>query len=352
MLELNEISNRDGLAIVEQTIQQLKESGNLEIEPCQKNLDLTDKIRYKKLELSPSQKIHVSALMQQMQMAAVAGQMAHAYVVVFPKGLPKVLTELRQGGYGTMIRENGKFVGTASLYAMSAQAFALSVLTAMSAVSGQYFLSRINGELKIINQKLDEILDFLYGDKKAELLSELNFTKYAFQNYNSIMAHEYQRVATITNLQESKKIAMKDIEFYLADLEDEKTKLEKAFQIKKCLDLAMQLYFMSGLLEVYYTQNCDLSYTQYLREDMSTFIEKCNSRILSIFSALKGRKAGIANAINKKKSIDDEAEELIISLKNGEGVITRKIIDSAFQALVTEQKYYLNNDGEIYMEVA
>lgn len=284
-------------------------------------------------------------------MAVAAGEMAHAYIAVFPKGLPHVLTELHQGGYGTMIRENGRFVGTASLYALSAQAAILSVLTAMSAVSGQYFLSQINGELKIINQKLDEILNFLYGDKKAELLSELSFTKYAFQNYNSIMAHDQQRVATITNLQESKKIAIKDIEFYLADLEDEKTKLEKAFQVKKCLDLAMQLYFMSGLLEVYYAQNCDIAYTRYVQEDMSNFIEKCNSRILSSFSALKGRRAGITT-INKKKSIDDEVEELVASLKNGEGVITRKIIDSAFQVLVTEQKYYLNSDGEVYLEVS
>lgn len=351
MPESHGTPSEDNLVTLNQTLQQLKNTGSLEIEPCKKTLDFEDKNRFRKLELSSAQKIHVSALVQQAQMAVAAGEMAHAYIAVFPKGLPHVLTELHQSGYGTMIHENGRFVGTASLYAMSAQAAILSVLTAMSAVSGQYFLSQINGELKIINQKLDEILNFLYGDKKAELLSELSFTKYVFQNYNSIMAHDQQRVATITNLQESKKIAIKDIEFYLADLEDERTKLEKAFQVKKCLDLAMQLYFMSGLLEVYYAQNCDIAYTRYVQEDMSNFIEKCNSRILSSFSALKGRRAGITT-INKKKSIDDEIEELVASLKNGEGVITRKIIDSAFQVLVTEQKYYLNSDGEVYLEVS
>lgn len=144
-----------------------------------------------------------------------------------------------------MIRENGKFVGSASFYTMSAQAALMGVFTAMSVASGQYFLSQINNEMWMMNMKLDEILEFLYGDKKTEL----SFIRYAYENYVSIMSHEQQRIATITSLQEAKKVAMKDIEFYINDLEttvsyktkdyaDLESRTEKTFLIKESLELS------------------------------------------------------------------------------------------------------------------
>ena len=48
-----------------------------------------------------------------------------------------------------------------------------------------------------MNQSIDEILEFLYGDKRAELISEVGFVKAAYQNYSSIMQHEQQRFAII-----------------------------------------------------------------------------------------------------------------------------------------------------------
>lgn len=100
-------------------------------------------------------------------------------------------------------------------YSMSTQAAIMGMFTAMSVASGQYFLSQINNEMRMMNMKLDEILEFLYGDKKAELMAEMSFIKYAYENYSSIMSHDQQRIATIVSLQEAKKVAMKDIEFIL-----------------------------------------------------------------------------------------------------------------------------------------
>ena len=100
-------------------------------------------------------------------------------------------------------------------YSMSAQAAVMGVFTAMSAATGQYFLKQINGNLREINQKIDTILEFLYGDKKAELLSEISFTQYAYQNYSSIMMHEQQQTAMIASLQEARKVAIKDIANFL-----------------------------------------------------------------------------------------------------------------------------------------
>lgn len=65
-----------------------------------------------------------------------------------------------------MIRENGKFVGLASFYSMSSQTALMGIFTAMSVSSRQYFLSQINNEMRMMNMKIDEILEFLYGDKR------------------------------------------------------------------------------------------------------------------------------------------------------------------------------------------
>ena len=69
-----------------------------------------------------------------------------------------------------MVWANGHIAGHASFYPLAAQAAVLGAFTVLSAVTGQYFLTQINSELKIVNQKLDEILGFLYGEKKAELM--------------------------------------------------------------------------------------------------------------------------------------------------------------------------------------
>lgn len=133
---------------------------------CDGPINFEDSNRFKKLELSSAQKMHISAFTQSVLPAVAIGTIANAYAVKFPEGLPHTLTALNQGGVGTMIRENGKFVGSASLYSMSTQAVVMGTFNAMSIASGQYFLSQINDEMRMMNMKLDEILEFLYGDKK------------------------------------------------------------------------------------------------------------------------------------------------------------------------------------------
>lgn len=335
--------------------QQLEKSSGFEIEPCKENLDLTDKARFKKLELTPAQKIHVSAMMQQIPSISAAGTISQAYSVSFPQGMPHTLTALSQGGFSSSIQENGRFIATASLYPMGLQAALLTTFTAMSVVSGQYFLAEINSQLKAINQKLDDILGFLLNQVKAELLSELSFTKYAFENYRSLMEHEQQRIATIGSIQNAKKVAMKDIELCLEQLEDKEKKEKKSVthkQMQESLDLAMQLYVMSSFLEVYYSQNCDLDYLQHLETDMTSAVDKWNKRILSFYSELKGLKSKAVPFNRDVKSQEDtRVNKMIASLQNDEGAVSKKTIHSFFQALTQKQTYFFDRSGEVYFEI-
>ena len=265
---------------------------------------------------------------------------------------------------GTIVGENGRIAGTASLQSFAPQAMALGCFTAMSIASSQYFLKQINDEMKMMRLNLDKILEFLYGDKKAELMAEVNFVKYAYQNFGSIMSHEYQRAAMIGSLHNSKKIAMKDIEFYMGDLESTiGTKdgreigalVEKAFQIKESLEFSMQLYGMSSLLEVYYSQNQDADSLKYIENDISVYIDKCEKRMLGNFSALKvlvdNAKGTLFKKIDKSV-ISRQIEEFVESLNRGEESEMRKSLKTALNATTQKAEYYMTSDGTVYLKTA
>lgn len=352
----------DILEMNKEQFEMMKSVGNFNIEPCSEQI--TQEQGLVRLDMDKDRKKQVSAFMQYLPSIMATTTLAQSYTVRFPEGLPHVLTSLHQGGLSTMIQDQGKFVGTASLYSAASQAAALGVFTAMSIASGQYFLSQINNELKMMKLNIDKILEFLYGDKKAELMAEVSFVKYAYQNFSSIMESDAQRVATISSLQSAKKVAMKDIEFYMSDLDstvngrgsgDVASVTDKAFQIKESLELSIQLYGMSSVLETYYAQNHIPAYLKYIEADMISYIDKCEKRMLSSFSVLGKRisdyKGKIWEKINKS-SYEKSVGELVDSLNSGEESKLRQTFRVALQAMTQSTKYYLTKDGTVYLKVS
>jgi len=349
----------------EEPLLALLKSAEVEIEPCEKEPDFGDQSRFKKMELTSEQKMHISAVQQHLPSLAATGTLANASMVKFPNGLPQTLTRLKQGGSVTAIKgSDGKFVGTASLYPLGGQAAVLGAFTVMSIASGQYFLAEINSKLQMMKLSLDKILEFLYGDKRAELMSEISFVKYALENYSSIMAHNEQREATLVGIQQAKKIAMKDVEFYMADLDSAvKTKdnsdigafVDKAFQIQESLELSKQLYVMSTLLEVYYSENYDSSYIRYVEDHASAYMNKCQSRMLSAFSVLENRVADFKGNILKKDvdkaPYEKRIGEFVEPLKTGEESPLSKSLKSVLHEASKETEYYIS-DGAIYLKTS
>lgn len=289
------------------------------------------------------------------------------YTLRFPEGVNGVLVELKRGGHITTLRDpaTGKFVGTASLHEanFASEAALLNTLTAMSIVTSQYFLAEINSKLKLINQKLDKILEFLYGNKKAELISEINFTRYAYQNYSSIMQHDEQRIATIASLQNARKTAMKDIEFYMYDMDstvnsDAKNAgmlddiVKKFFQIYESVETSMQLYAVSMLLEIYYSQNTNSEYLSYLENEFVSYIEKCDKHALADLSIL-GRRVNDFSDINPfawkldKAKLSKRIEESIEALHDGNS-LKFEDIRTALQNLKKPAEYVLSENGELF----
>lgn len=343
-------------------------AGNFEVKPCECAIDFSDPKRFQKLPLTQTQKMQVSAALQQIPALAAEGAMSHAYILRFPEGLPHTLIKLGQGGYGATISDHGKFVGTASLYSAATPAVCMGAFTAMSIASGQYFLSMINEDLTMIGSKLDEILEFLYGDKKAELMAEISFVRYAYQNYTSIMECSEQRIATITSLQGARKIAMKDIEFYINDLasivkEKDKVKdisgvktiVDKIVQIKGCLMLSMQLYAIGNLLEVYYSQNRDSAYVSYIESDVSAYIDKCDKRMLSSFNQLYGSFANLKDKLWKKidlTSYEKQISIIVDDLTDGEVSSIKATFCEALSAPNRDTEYYFDDAGVVYLKIS
>ena len=248
---------------------------------------------------------------------------------------------------------------------MLGQAAIYGVFSLMSIITGQFFLKQINEELKTINKKLDDILRFMYGDKKAELLSEVSFVKYACDNYVYIMEHDVQRTATIISIQEAKKVATKDIEFYLNDLHNEVKsgdslkainfdKFNKLFdkiqKIKENLNLSLQLYLMSSLIEIYYAQNFEESYMEYLAKDIKIYAKNYNDQIFSHYGFLISTLNRITPT-NAQKADRDKLMATLEKEKSSHGEIYDDICDrisDVSKALNQQVQYYLDKEGNVY----
>ena len=316
--------------------------------------------QYVKMPISESNKGQISALYQQIPALMTANALKDAYYVIkWPDGLPHKLIPFADGlGLMGIVRgERGQFGGVVRLQPLDTQALVLEAFTVMSIVTSQYFLTEINQKLSKISLTIDKILAFLHGDKKAELLSENNFVKYAHDNFE----HSEQRAATIHSIQEARKTAIQDVEFYLGDLHsavhekitDEESVVDKAFQIRQCLDLSIQLYMTANLLEVYYSQNYDPVYLEYVKTDVGSYIDKYEKQLIADFNALKmvllqkqaklGKKAVIATLIKKVTSVLD-------CLMNGEGNKLKAKLNDGLNEAENEVEYCIAPDGAVYLK--
>lgn len=359
----NLLSGENNDALIKASFSEIAKESGFEITPQQTQIAFEDNPGYKKLDISMGQKMQMSMMVQQFPQLMAADTLTKAYKISFPKGLPHTLTALKQGGFGSMLRQGGKFAGTASLNPLTMQAVTLGAFSAMSIVTGQYFLKRLNNEMEIVNRKLDDILNFLYGDKKAELIAEISFTKYAYSNYRTIMMSDEHRAATITSLQQSRKVAIKDIEFYLTDFEAAVSKdpkdytelsntIDKALQLKNSIEMSRQLYIISGLLELYYSQNFEQEYIDYIESDMIACVNRCDQQLLGGLSRLEGILS--ANKMKPRKnemSKELQAEKIAAAsepYQQGNDAPIRVAMRDALDALQQKNDFFIDTSGNIY----
>ena len=341
----------------------IEKNSGFEIIPVDTTIDLKE---FEKLRLSSSQKAQFSALIQHAPLAMAAGTLGNAYTVRFPKGLPHTLTALRQGGVSSIIRADGRIVGSASFYSTAAAGAVLGAFTVLSAVTGQFFLANIYRELDGINKKLDEILAILYEEQRAELMSEISFVQYAHNNFNSIVMRDDQRTATIGSLQASRKTAMKYIEFYLHDLERKSKEEVKDSEscgnnwenvqiIIKRIEVARQLYLYSGLLELFYAQNYEEDYIENIKKDMIDYITFCDNKIVIQLGHLSGKVESCSSKAKRRDKADIKEKFKEITKENDARVLKgdsqlRSWVEKTLNSLHRAEEYYVTAEGDVYVK--
>lgn len=336
------------------------------IEPCKVSLDFGDTKRFKKLDCGNNAAMHISSLIQHIPALAAVAASNDIYVATFPAGVPHVLEKFKDGsGYYTGVRNpaNGQYMAHARLNHINDYAAIAAVFTVMSIATSQYYLSAINSKLTTIQLGIDKILDFLYGEKSSELMAEVSFVKSAHKNYTSIMAHPEQRQATIHSLQDAKKIAMKDLEFYISELDriqsnNTEKYVQDAVRVKNCIELSEQLYILSGVMEVYYSQNFDENYISSVEQEMTAYIDKAEKNILKGFGAVekavhKKEPAGVLKVFDRdkvgdetKQAVDDILDELTDSGKS----VLKKTLSDSLHSFEQPVKLYIHPDGDAYIE--
>ena len=350
--------NSDSSNII--TFPEIAKQTGFEIASCDLNTIVPG--AYMNLNVSKIQKSQIGLLQSQLPTIAETEIMANAYIVKFPEGLPHTMMQLKQGGVSTtLVNDNHKIAGTASLFEIGPAAAIASCFSVMSFATGQYYLQNLHNDLNMMNQKIDKILGFLYGEKSAELLAEISFVNDAYSNYDMIIQHEIQKLATLTNLQVSKKIAMKDIEFYINDLENTVQTSTKNYQefesvvtdalkIKDSLELATQLYAMSTVLEVYYSENFDQKYIDFVKDSIDSYITKCDNRILAEFSRLNGRNSEFKSNLLKKldtSSLENTLTSVTSSYASIKDSKDRKSIVSILDSINKPVEYLITSDGSV-----
>ena len=356
---------------VEKDFKRLEEELGFEITPCTQSLDLNNTNHFTKLETDTYQKESINMLLGMVPQTVSSGTLLQTYVAKFPANMPAGAELMKSvqspGGVLSAITVDKKIVGAATFHSTQSLGVAMGVFTAMSMVTGQYFLSQINSQLSRMDTKLDEVLEFLKGEKNSELLSEIAFVKYAYKNFNSIMKFENQKIATISNVQAAKKIAIKDMEFYMNSLESLKREThksfeeicescEKAFGIARDIETSRNLYIFSTLLDIYFSQNYEPAFIQFLRDETLSYIKKCDKRIALAYEFLKNTFENYEYGFMEVKK--EHAKEKNMSLLtnkikpliDGSNSPVLHIFEQALDSISSDKEYVITKSGDVYMK--
>lgn len=151
----------------------------------------------------------------------------------------------------------------ASLSVSSAPQIALGVFTALSMVTGQYFMSQINGKMALLKEGVDRIENFLDAAQRSKLKAACQEMEDIINRIEYIIGDEKQLNTTIEQIHAIQRIAQESIFFCQEQLKNEQNNLKKEDKdiditnkintIGKYMsqyNMSVQLYSVATLLEV------------------------------------------------------------------------------------------------------
>lgn len=186
---------------------------------------------------------------------------------------------------------NNKITGQALLKSASmGPLVANAVFSALSMVTGQYFLSEINSKLSSIDKKVDGIRQFLEMEKISGLWANEEYLQQVVRDFKSIQENEYLKQATIIQLQQIRKDSLANTNFYSTSFQLKKEELQ---QLKKngkkkeiviavselgnlflCYKYVLHTYCLAYYLETVLSGNMDEHYLSAVQDDIKSPINE------------------------------------------------------------------------------
>ena len=328
-----------------------------------KPMDTTiDKTKYEKMAIDRSEVIKfVEPFIRQLPDIILD----KAYTFTLPTSMSELINNITDSRHLVVDLMNSD--GVSDILSLVKLRPSIMLFSTLAMASIKMVMNDLDTKLSVISCKLDKILEFLYGDKKAEIIAEMQFIRYAYTNFESVFKNETHRLATLTNIQASKRIAMKNIEFYLADLDtcshkntknDNELKIlsKDILNIKDSLELSVELFFSSSVLEIYYSDNHDKRYIENTIAEVNAYLEECHRRNLKDIALMAGRWESVFNKDNKglpvplpklKHYTPNPFNDIVESTSRRETInISKKILDNIQNPI---REYIVTENGEVYI---
>ncbi len=178
---------------------------------------------------------------------------------------------------------NNDIVDQAVLQKASAAPMAVGMIfTAMSAITGQYFLAEINASLSSVGSNVEGIYQFLDTEKRSRLWANEQFLRQTMQSLPYIQENAYQKQASLNRLQDIRINSMADVDFYARMISYHTESLPKLGSkqdaVEKCMKeihdkiplyyYAVYLFALSYYLETVLSGNTDSGYIAYVKEEI------------------------------------------------------------------------------------
>ncbi|PPV15428.1 hypothetical protein [Clostridium butyricum] len=224
------------------------------VEPMtnEKFLSILPNSNYDKTKLNKiGQATKLNMFLQQLPLVANIAQskaMEGAYKIVLPEGTVGKLMKYKNGMMGTpFIGENGKVAGHAGLVPLDASKVLtpLMVFSAISAVTGQYFMARIDKSLSIISKDVKEIIELIYDEKESDMYSIYDYYEYIKDNMATIIENESLKISILSNIQLNNNKMNSNIKFYTKSIHrkinDLTTATDESIFTSKRLDRVQEL---------------------------------------------------------------------------------------------------------------
>lgn len=210
-------------------------------------------------------------------------------------------------GQAELIKNN------ASLSVSNAPQIALGVFNALSMVTGQYFMSQINGKMALLKEGVDRIENFLDAAQRSKLKAACQEMEDIINRSEFILGDPSQLQTTVDQIHAIQRTAQESIFFCQEQIKTVQNTLkkedkdevitEKLITIGKYLaqyHMSVQLYSVATLLEVQVRELDDAAEIKAYRNQM-------NERIITYKTDFTECSANISRYLDENHALNDRS---------------------------------------------